>query len=281
MASYFKIAALICAVLIVGCAQMNPAYWSGSDLERATAYYENGLLSDALTRAKAVPRGEKDYKAARKLIEDINAVSLQLSRRHMELGEELEKAGIYGRALFEYKESLRYNPANILALRKAETIEDALRSGDRLSLQSDRNKASKKSSKEDPEERANTHYLKGKIYLDSKAYAKAIEEFSAALKALPAYMNTAELLDRAKKERSRAIDDHLRKGIAYFQNEEMEMAIREWEAVLELDPSNKVAADYKDRAEVIMERLRRIREKQATSVEVPVCAACSMLPKLN
>lgn len=281
MASYFKTAALICAVLIAGCAQMNPAYWVGTDLQRATAYYENGMLSDALLRAKAVPRGEKDYKAARKLIEDINAVSLQLSRRHMETGEELEKAGIYGRALVEYKESLRYNPSNILARRKAETIDDALRTGDRLSLQADRGRTAKKVSKEDPEERANTHYLKGKIYLDSKAYAKAIEEFSAALKALPAYMNTAELLDRAKKERARAIDDHLRKGIAYFQNEEMEMAIREWEAVLELDPSNKVAADYKDRAEVIMERLRRIREKQATSVEVPVCTACSQLPKLN
>lgn len=281
MASYFKIAALVCAVLLAGCVQMSPAFWAGSDLERANAYYENGMLIDALARAKAVPRGEKDYRAARKLIEDINAVSLQLSRRHMELGEELERAGIYGRALVEYKESLRYNPSNILARRRAETIEDALRTGDRLSLQADKGRTAKKVSKEDPEERANTHYLKGKIYLDSKAYAKAIEEFSAALKVLPAYMNTAELLARAKKERARAIDDHLRKGIAYFQNEEMEMAIREWEAVLELDPSNKVAADYKDRAEVIMERLRRIREKQATSVEVPVCVACSMLPKLN
>ena len=59
------------------------------------------------------------------------------------------------------------------------------------------------------------------------------------------------------------------------------MAIKEWEAVLELDPSNKVAADYKDRAEVIMERLKRIREKQSSVAETPVCVACSQPLTVN
>ncbi|MCC6503448.1 MAG: hypothetical protein IT362_09965 [Deltaproteobacteria bacterium] len=277
MGSYFRISVVLCVVLFSGCAQLNPAFWRGSELDRATAYYENGLIFDAMAKAKSIPRSDQDYKAARKLIEDINAISMQLSRRHMEIGEDFEKAAIYGPALAEYRESLKYNPSNILARNKIETIGEAMRSGEK----SDRNKVAKKAAKEEPEELANTHYLKGKIYLDSKTYAKAIEEFSAVLKILPSYMNTAELLARAKRERDKAVDVHLRKGIAYFQSEEMEMAIKEWEAVLELDPSNKIAADYKDRAEVIMERLKRIREKQAFSGEAPVCLACSIPPALN
>ncbi|CAG1066379.1 hypothetical protein BAC1_01988 [uncultured bacterium] len=273
MGSYFRLSAVL-LLLLSGCSQTLMGYTGASQYERAMYYYENGRLSDAREKARSVSRDNPDYKAARKLIEDINAISMQLARRHMEMGEDLEKAGIYNRALFEYRESLKYNPSNILALKKVETISDALRSGGKPA-QADRKQARKNAKEEQPEDLANTHYLKGKIYLDSRAYAKAIEEFTSVLKILPAYMNTKDLLSRARKERDKAVDERFRKGIAYFQNEEMEMAIKEWEAVLELDPSNKVAADYKYRAEVIMERLKRIREKQTSSSDTLICSACS------
>ena len=273
MGSYFRLSAAVFFAMLAGCSLMQLGYMGASELERAMSYYENGRLSEAREKAKSISREDPDYRAARKLIEDINSISMQLARRHMDMGEDLEKAGIYSRALFEYRESLRYNPSNILALKKVETIGEALRSGEKPAQM--QKKQSRKNAREEPEDIANTHYLKGKIYLDSKAYAKAIEEFSAALKVLPAYMDTTELLSRARKERDKAVDIRFRKGIAYFQNEEMEMAIKEWEAVLELDPSNKVAADYKYRAEVIMERLKRIREKQTSSADAPICAACS------
>jgi tetratricopeptide (TPR) repeat protein len=273
MGSYFRLSAVL-LLLLSGCSQTLMGYTGASQYERAMYYYENGRLTDAREKARSISRDNPDYKAARKLIEDINAISMQLARRHMEMGEDLEKAGIYNRALFEYRESLKYNPSNILALKKVETISDALRSGGKPA-QADRKQARKNSKEEQPEDLANTHYLKGKIYLDSRAYAKAIEEFTSVLKILPAYMNTKDLLSRARKERDKAVDERFRKGIAYFQNEEMEMAIKEWEAVLELDPSNKVAADYKYRAEVIMERLKRIREKQTSSTDTLICSACS------
>lgn len=274
MGSYFRLSAVL-LLLLSGCSQTLMGYTGASQYERAMYYYENGRLSDAREKARSISRDNPDYKAARKLIEDINAISMQLARRHMEMGEDLEKAGIYNRALYEYRESLKYNPSNILALKKVETISDALRSGGKPAAQTDRRQARKNSKEEQPEDLANTHYLKGKIYLDSRAYAKAIEEFTSVLKILPAYMNTKDLLSRARKERDKAVDERFRKGIAYFQNEEMEMAIKEWEAVLELDPSNKVAADYKYRAEVIMERLKRIREKQTSSSDTLICSACS------
>jgi tetratricopeptide (TPR) repeat protein len=275
MGSYFKLSAVVLFALLAGCAQMQLGYFSANRYERAVAYYENGRFPESLDSAKSVSRDDPDYKAARKLIDDINSISMQLARRHMDMGEDFEKAGIYPPALKEYRESLKYNPSNILALKKIEVISDAMRNDRPVHSE----KKSRKNTREDsPEDLANTHYLKGKIYLDSRAYAKSIEEFSAVLKIFPAYINTDELLARAKKERDKAVDAHFRKGIAYFQSEEMEMAIKEWEAVLELDPSNKVAADYKDRAEVIMERLKRIRGKQPASLDSPMCAACSTTP---
>lgn len=277
MASYFRLSALIAIVLLAGCTQLEPSFMTASEFERAVIFYERGQFAEALEKARSIQRGDADYRAARKLIVDINSITMQLSRRHMDMAEDYEKAGVYSRAVYEYKESLRYNPSNILAQKRIEVIEDALRSGTRPSRPGTKkaSSSSRKGAKEEPEDIANTHYLKGKIYLESKAYARAIEEFTAVLRVLPAYMNTVDLLARARKERDQAVDERLKKGIAHFQNEEMELAIKEWEAVLELDPSNKVAADYKSRAEVIMERLRRIREKQSVS-DTMMCVACSL-----
>lgn len=247
---------VLLALFMAGCVQMSNRYVSGTEYDRAVILYENGRLAEAREKAKAIPREDPSYKAARKLLADINTVAMQLSRRHTELGEDYERAGIYSKAVAEYNKALVNNPANILARNRLEVLTEAMKNGENPD-------SSKKNSKGDPEDMANIHYLKGKIYLDSKAYSKAIEEFGAALKAVPAYMNAKDLLAKAKKEREKAIDSRLKKGIAYFQSEEMELAVKEWDAVLELDPSNRVAADYKYRAEVIMERLRKIREKQA------------------
>ena len=131
MGSYFRLSAAVFFAMLAGCSQMQLGYMGVSELERAMSYYENGRLSEAREKAKSISREDPDYRAARKLIEDINSISMQLARRHMDMGEDLEKAGIYSRALFEYRESLRYNSSNILALKKVETIEEALRSGEK------------------------------------------------------------------------------------------------------------------------------------------------------
>lgn len=262
---YFRLALIVSLLMLAGCVQMSSRFVNGSEYDRAVVLYENGRIIEARERVKAIPKESPDYKAARKFLSEINAFTLQLSRRHMELAEDYEKAGIYGKAVVEYSEAIRFNPSNLLARNKVEVLSDAIRSGEKQSLvKKPLKKNGSSPSKEDPEDLANLHYLKGKIYLESKAYARAIEEFTTVLKFVPAYMNVKDLLALAKKERDKAVDTHLKRGIAHFQTEEMELAIKEWDTVLELDPSNRVAADYKYRAEVIMERLRNIREKQAT-----------------
>lgn len=280
----FRLSMIALFAFMAGCVQMSSRYAQGTEYDRAVMLYESGRLSDARERAKKIPKDDPNYKASRKLLQDINSISMQLSRRHMEMAEDYERAGILAKAAAEYGDALRHNPANILAKRKLELITEAMRSGEAppkpKTAAGSPVRAEKKSAaaaavkrmivKEDaPEDLANLHYLKGKIYLESSAYHRAIEEFTAALRIVPSYMNAKALLEKAVSERDKAVEKHLRSGIAYFQSEEMELAIKEWDAVLDLDPSNRVAADYKYRAEVIMERFERIRENQG-AVEKPI-----------
>lgn len=264
----FRIFLIAVAVLASGCMHMSSRYMKGSEYDRALMMYESGRLVDAREKARSIPKDDPNYRAARKLLEDISSISMQLSRRHLEMAEDYERAGIPSRAIAEYGEALRFNPSSILARQRIDVLSDAMRSGEAPEPPEKKTQAPpppKKSWKDDPEDLANLHYLKGKVYLESRAYARAIEEFTLAVRIVPSYMNAKELLERSKTERDKAVDKHLKKGIAHFQSEEMELAIKEWDMVLELDPSNRVAADYKNRAEVIMERLQRIRENQATS----------------
>lgn len=250
---------------------MSSSYIRGSDYDKAMILYENGMLFEARQRAEEVSKDDPNFKSARKLISEINAVSVQIARRHIELGDEYEKAGIYQKAVEEYSISLKYNP-NILIQNRVANLQEALKEGRKPDIEKAEQKKKpqpKKEEKEDPELIANLHYMKGKMYYESKMFGKAVDEFSIVLKTLPAYMNAKDLFAKSKKERDKEVDKRLKRGISYFQTEEMDLAIKEWDAVLELDPLNKTAADYKNRAEVIMERLRKIRERQTSAVEQP------------
>lgn len=240
-----------------GCVRLSGGYIKGTQYQRAAMLFESGDLKEAKAMAESVPAESPEYKSARKLLKDINAVTIQVARHHMELGDEYEKAGIYKKALDEYKRSLELNPNPLVASRLDEIFE-MMKNGTKHEPE----KPARPKKEEDLEYLVNLHYMKGKLYMDSRAYGKAIEELSAIFKHVPAYMDAKDLLAKARKERDKAVDSHLKKGIGFFQEEEMEKAIKEWEAVLEIDPSNKTAADYKYRAEVILERLRSIRQKK-------------------
>lgn len=255
------------AALLSGCAHMNARYINGTEYDRAVVLYEHGMLAEARRKAAAIGKGDPNYTASRRLVSDIDSLSAQVSRRHMDLAEDYEKAGILARAVAEYKTSLKFNPSNLLARRKIEKLSEAMAAGvrpeDKANTQARPRRPVKGEDQPDPEFTANSHYLRGKLYLDSRDYGRAIEELSLVLTYMPAYMDAEELLARARMERAAAIDRHMKTGMAYFQAEEMEKAIREWEAVLGYDPDNKTAADYRSRAVAILERLKKIKEKQS------------------
>lgn len=266
--SSLELLALAAALCVLGgCVQATPRYMKASDYDRAVILYENGELVSARQKALEVPQGSPDYKASRKLAGEISAASAQFSRRHIELAEEYERAGIYGKAIDEYRLAIASTPSSSVAKNRIRLLQDALRDGRRVDIEPSAEarvkKQEREKEKENPDTEADNHYMKGKILLEVNSYAKAIEEFQAVLKYDPSYMDAKELLAKSIKERDQAVEAHLKKGMGYFQKENMEKAIKEWDIVLELDPVNKDALDYRYRAEVILDRLKKIKEKNS------------------
>ena len=66
-------------------------------------------------------------------------------------------------------------------------------------------------------------------------------------------------LESARDEMKKLITSHLNEGIKLFNQEALEEAIQEWDKVLELDPANKQAANYREQAEKRLNALKAIQ----------------------
>jgi tetratricopeptide (TPR) repeat protein len=255
MAWYLRLMVLAALLPLFGCATLTPRYITGSALERARILYENGRLREAKEVAAGLGQGDPEYSKAQRLIVKIKAVSAKLSREHAEVGREYEKAGIRRSAISEYKKSVRLDPSNATARRRLARLGVALPSP-RVSPDGtpvlDTHTL----------EAVNARYMKGKAYLDAGAFNDAIVEFKAVLEILPSDTDTKELMAEAVRRLDEAVDFHFKKGINYFEKEEMALAIKEWDTVLALDSNNVKAGEYKKRAELIMERLEKIKKRQ-------------------
>lgn len=104
-----------------------------------------------------------------------------------------------------------------------------------------------------------------RLHIENDNFNLAAAELDRVLGRVPGHLDTEELLGRVSLEREAAIERHLHKGIVYFLSEEMESAIKLWDAVLELDPGNRSALDYKERAETVLERLEEIKARSGGS----------------
>lgn len=261
--------------------QTSPSYIGASRYERALLLYEKGFLSDAEKQALKVADSDDHYREAQSLLKKIDKLSFWLSSEHIEMGKLYEKAGVYSSAIDEFTIALTLNPANS----KIEKRLNALKAGELAYIEEERaaflkarrkkeervreaerrrERAKRKTVKEKlqatPETLAFEHYQKGVAHLDADKLAPAIEELEAITKIITSYRDAEALLDEARNRRDREVDIYLKKGISYFQEEELEKAIEAWDMVLELDPANETALDYKSRAERVMERLREIIE---------------------
>ncbi|MFQ5427486.1 MAG: tetratricopeptide repeat protein [Thermodesulfobacteriota bacterium] len=260
-----SLSSLVVVFFICGCT--GPDYLLGTDYRQAEILYGHGAIPQARSKAMDVGEQDPDYERARKLLKDINDLALILSREHMELAEAYEKAGILRKAIHEYDIALRINPSNKWVEKKL-TLLGKIYAGETPGeplprLEEVRKKISKAKKKEaGPEKKAERHYVKGKLYFVSGKYNKAIKHFTAALKTVPDYKDAEVFLNLARLERQGFIDFHINKGVTLFQKEELELAIKEWNRVLAVDPGNTEAAEYKKRAEAIEMKVKKIQDNQ-------------------
>lgn len=262
---FLSITTIWVAALFSGCAGIGPDYLVASDYRQAEILYEQGLVTMARQRAEAVVPQDPEYGKARSLLKDINALAMKLSQEHMEMAEAYEKAGIVNKARHEYTLALRYNPSNRWAERKLSILKGIPTGeapGEPMPRLEEVKKKIRKAKKNEivPEKKAERHYVKGRLYLLSGKYNRAIKQFEAALRYVPDYKDAGVLLDMARLERNHYIDFHLKKGVKLFQKEELEKAVKEWDKVLAMDPGNTEAGDYKKRALAVEKKIEKIKD---------------------
>jgi tetratricopeptide (TPR) repeat protein len=89
----------------------------------------------------------------------------------------------------------------------------------------------------------------GKSQRKAGDYNKAIATFEEALKSDPENTEAATLLAETQQERATLVEEHMKKGLQYFSDENLQAAMEEWDAVLSLDPDHAKALEYKDRTQ--------------------------------
>ena len=96
----------------------------------------------------------------------------------------------------------------------------------------------------------------GKSERKAGKYNQAIASFKKALAAEPGNKEATTLLAETKKERQDLIDIHMKQGLQHNNEENLQAALKEWEAVLALDPTNTKALEYKQRTQKKLDALQ-------------------------
>jgi tetratricopeptide (TPR) repeat protein len=246
---------LLIFFFLSGCVILTPRYIAGSRFERARILYEEGRIVEAVALIGAIDKASPDYRKAQRLKAEMKAVSRKVAARHAALGREYEEAGIIPAAISQYRTSLKLDPLRTTVGRRLALLEAARRRTGLLS-------GYWRALPSDTLETVEAGYVKGKEHLEAGDFKEAIVEFKAVLRVLPSDTDTRGLLASAEKGLSELVDRHFKKGISYFEKEEMILAIKEWDIVLELDSGNVKADEYRLRAELILERLEKIKRRQ-------------------
>lgn len=84
---------------------------------------------------------------------------------------------------------------------------------------------------------------------------QAIATLEQAIQLEPQNAEIVAALEEARDELKKQITAYLNEGIKRFNQDALEDAIQAWEKVLELDPGNRQAAEYKDRAQSMLQTL--------------------------
>jgi tetratricopeptide (TPR) repeat protein len=122
----------------------------------------------------------------------------------------------------------------------------------------DRLLASTPSDREGQDLRKVTLYRYGKAQFDQRQYDESYRTLTQLAKVQPGYEDSARLLQQA---RARAVDQHYSQGIKLYRDEKLREAIREWQVVLEFDPSHANAKKNIEQAERLLKGLEQRKKK--------------------
>lgn len=122
----------------------------------------------------------------------------------------------------------------------------------------DRLLASTPSDREGQDLRKVALYQYGKAQFDQKQYEESYRTLTQLAKLQPGYEDSPRLLQQAKV---RTVDKHYSEGIKLYRDEKLKEAIREWQVVLEFDPTHANAKKNIEQAERLLKGLEQRKKK--------------------
>ncbi len=208
-------------------------------LAEARRKFGQGDLAGALALVNQIGAGNPHYEQARRLADKVyfrQAVELMQRRQFWEALERLKRVrpGFKGRdkAMARARENL-----------KSQAKEDRLKLARKL-LEEGAYQEARTVVEEiltsDPGNKAARALMDATNYAIANqllAEGKDQEAISVLETIDPAYEDTAVLINDAQLRLNAAAETHYRNGVKYFLNEELELAIEQWQAALRLNPS--------------------------------------------
>ncbi len=104
-----------------------------------------------------------------------------------------------------------------------------------------------------------SHYELAMDHFKNRDYYAAMDQFRASIRyrddctACVEYLHKSEVLYK---------ELHYKKGMQYYEDEQLVKAIQEWELVTALDPGYKKAGYHIDKAKVMLEKLEELKKSQ-------------------
>lgn len=179
-------------------------------------------------------------------------------------------AGNYREAVALFNEVYQSDPENIEAYNYFLKAMTKLQDGNLESETPQQEPQAPVASADSAEEEVDLMLITADSYRENGDLQKAISVYEQALRLSPENPEIIELLDEVREELQTQITAHLNEGIKLFNQEAIEEAIAEWDIVLQLEPSNQQANDYKKRAQKMLEALKPKEGANAEESEHPL-----------
>ena len=104
-----------------------------------------------------------------------------------------------------------------------------------------------------------SHYELGMNLFKKKDYYAAMDQFRASIRYRDDCTACVEYLHKSEELYKEL---HYKKGMQYYENEQLVKAIKEWELVTAVDPDYKKAGYHIDKAKVMLRKLEEIKKSQ-------------------
>ena len=104
-----------------------------------------------------------------------------------------------------------------------------------------------------------SHYELAMDYFENKDYYAAMDQFRASIQYRDDCTACVEYLQKSEELYKEL---HYKKGMQYYEDEQLVEAIKEWELVTALDPDYKKAGYHIDQAKVMLKKLEELKKSQ-------------------